>query len=140
MINNHCITLNISSCNVTVAAAGLLQNNYQRSAPLAVLRSEALTIQYMYSTWIGNKEVHPIRPVTRIFMLGRRSLPCTLGGVRVRWREASPNELRQGSGGADPSEVQGRSPWWGAKPPGIFLRKLGIFGAFSCHLCLSQEN
>ena len=44
-------------------------------------------------------------------------------GVRVRWREAPPSELRQGSGGAAPSGVQGRSPWRGdrgAEPPEIF--------------------
>ena len=53
--------------------------------------------------------------------------------LRARWREAPPSELRRGSGGAAPSGVQGRSPWWGArgaKPPGKILRKKGCFEQF----------
>ncbi len=66
------------------------------------------------------------------------SLPIPLyimafGGQQVRWREAPPNELRQGSGGGAPSGVQGRSPWWGvrgAKPPGKFLKNRAFLEHF----------
>ena len=50
--------------------------------------------------------------------------------LRARWREAPSSELRRGSGGAAPSGVQGRSPWWGAwggEAPRKNFQKKGLF-------------
>ena len=63
-----------------------------------------IKIQYSFPCQMEYIMLHPVRPVTRIFMQGRLRLPCTLGGVRVSGEVARSAAERAAAG------VWGRSP------------------------------